>query len=342
MLLNQFLSLTLASNFASLYRNKIWKCATFVVISSVFLLGCESPLVMDKVTVQLDQAMQRTDFYQAFASNTETAVLVGNSGVVLSSADGATWKRTILNGQPSFLAVDTCPDQRFIALSFDNHIWVSSPSGDDWAPIKVDSQEQLMTIDCAPNGKWWVAGGFSTFLSSSDKGQSWQSNTLEEDAIITDVVFLSEQEAVATAEFGMFVVTEDGGNTWQVSGFMPAEFYPNAAYFTSIAEGWVAGLNGFIYYTKNSGNTWHKQSADSTVPIYQFQEIDGVLFALGDNATVLKLTGDQWKTVQPASAPIYLRAALYFKQKLLVAGGRGMFMTIDPNAAALSVDNTEL
>ena len=103
---------------------------------------------------------------------------------------------------------------------------------------------------------------------------------------------------------------------------MPAEFYPHAAYFTSIAEGWVAGLNGFIYYTKNSGNTWHKQSADSTVPIYQFQEIDGVLFALGDNATVLKLTGDQWKTVQPASAPIYLRAALYFKQKLLVAGIR--------------------
>ncbi|RUP78432.1 glycosyl hydrolase [Alteromonas sp. KS69] len=297
---------------------------------------------MDKVNYQHEQAMQRTDFYQAFASNDNVAVLVGNSGVVLSSIDGATWERTVLSGQPSFLAVDTCPDQRFIALSFDNHIWVSSPTGDDWVPIKVDSAEQLITIDCAPNGKWWVAGGFSTFLSSSDKGQSWQSNTLEEDAIITDVVFLSEQEAVATAEFGMFVVTEDGGNTWQVSGFMPAEFYPHAAYFTSIAEGWVAGLNGFIYYTKNSGNTWHKQSADSTVPIYQFQEIDGVLFALGDNATVLKLTGDQWKTVQPPSAPVYLRAALYFKQKLLVAGGRGMFITITPNTAALSINNTEL
>jgi photosystem II stability/assembly factor-like uncharacterized protein len=340
MLLKRFIPLSLALSFISTNISQAYTYAIFVVMSSFFLAGCEAPLVMDKVSSQLERPMQRTDFYQAFARNDKMVVLVGSSGVVLTSQDATTWTRSVLTTKPSFLAIDTCPDQRFIALSFDNHIWVSNPSGDDWSPIQVDSQEQLMTIDCAPNGDWWVAGGFSTFLHSSDDGESWHSVTLEEDAIITDLVFLSEQDAVATAEFGILVVTQNGGESWEIAGSMPSEFYPHATHFISTLEGWVGGLNGFIYYTNDAGNTWQQQSADSTVPIYQFEDVDGTLFAVGDNATVLKLTGQKWNTVQPASAPVYLRAALAFKAKLLVAGGRGMFMTIDPISAALSVDKT--
>ena len=341
MRLKRFFPLSLMRSPSSLYKSHVYICAKFIVMSSLFLSGCEAPLVMESVTSQLKQPMQRTDFYQAFASNDQSAVLVGSNGVVLTSPDATAWTRTVLNGKPSFLDVDSCPDKSFIALSFDNHIWVANSDGDDWSPIEIDSQEQLMTIDCAPNGDWWVAGAFSTFLSSSDNGQTWQSSTMEEDAIITSLVFLSELEGVATAEFGMLMVTKDGGNFWEISGFMPADFYPHAAYFKSTSEGWVGGLNGFIYYTNDAGESWQQQSVDSTVPIYQFEDADGVLFALGDNATVLKLTDDQWITVQPASAPIYLRAALSFKERLLVAGGRGMFMTIDPKAATSSIDRTE-
>ncbi len=341
MLLKQFIPLGLALSSTSTYISQTYTLAIFVFMSSLFLTGCEAPLVMEKVSSQREQAMQRTDFYQAVARNDKVVVLVGSSGVVLTSQDAITWTRSVLNTKPSFLAIDTCPDQRFIALSFDNHIWVSNPSGDDWSPIQVDSQEQLMTIDCAPNGDWWAAGGFSTFLHSSDDGESWQSTTLEEDAIITDLVFLSAQDAVATAEFGMLVVTQDGGDSWEIAGFMPSEFYPHATHFTSTVEGWVGGLNGFIYYTNDAGNTWQQQRADSTVPIYQFEDVNGTLFAVGDNATVLKLTDQNWNTVQPASAPVYLRAALTFKDKLLVAGGRGMYMTIDPTIAGSPIDKTE-
>ncbi|MEQ3719919.1 MAG: YCF48-related protein [Glaciecola sp.] len=296
---------------------------------------------MDKVSSQLEQPMQRTDFYQAFASNTKIAVLVGKNGVVLTSNDTTTWNRNILPKKPSLLDIDTCPDETFIALSFDNHIWVSSPNGDNWSSIQIETQEQLMTIDCAPNGEWWAAGGFSTFLRSNDRGLTWQSNTLEEDAIITNLVFLSEQEAIATAEFGMLLVTNDGGNSWTISGFMPDEFYPHAAFFTSTSQGWIGGLNGFIYYTNDSGNTWQKQNVDSAAPIYQFENVNGDLFALGDNATVLKFTDNHWKTIQPATAPVYLRAGLSFNNSLLVAGGRGMFMKIDPSVTALPANETE-
>ena len=339
MLSKKFIYIFELTSLNSHYTNSI--SAVFLILSSIFLTGCEAPLVMDKVTSQLEQPMQRTDFYQAFASNEKIAVLVGTNGVVLTSSDTTTWNRHILPEKPSLLAIDACPDQTFIALSFDNHIWVSSPNGNDWYSVQIDTQEQLMTIDCAPNGEWWVAGGFSTFLRSNDKGLTWQSSTLEEDAIITNLVFLSEQEAVATAEFGMLLLTNDGGRSWTISGFMPDEFYPHTAHFTSTSQGWVGWLNGFIYYTNDSGNTWQKQNIDSAAPIYQFENVNGDLFALGDNATVLKFSNNHWKTIQPATAPVYLRAALSFNNSLLVAGGRGVFMNIDPNVKALTANETE-
>jgi|TARA_A200000113_G_scaffold225933_1_gene248832 photosystem II stability/assembly factor-like uncharacterized protein len=339
MLSKKFIHIGTPLNLNSRYKTRVF--AVFFIIGAIFLPGCEAPLVMDKVSSQLKQPMQRTDFYQAFASNEEIAVLVGTNGVVLTSSDTTTWNRKILNEKPSLLAIDTCPDETFIALSFDNHIWVSSSNGDDWSSIQIDTQEQLMTVDCAPNGEWWVAGGFSTFLRSNDKGLTWQSSSLEEDAIITNLFFLSAHEAVATAEFGMLLVTNDGGRSWTISGFMPDEFYPHAAHFTSTSQGWVGGLNGFIYYTNDSGSTWQQQNADSAAPIYQFENVNGDLFALGDNATVLKFTDNHWKTIQSATAPVYLRASLSFNNNLLVAGGRGMFMKIDPSITALLVNETE-
>lgn len=341
MLLKKVYELKSKSNLDDSRNIPSWLSIVALTATSIFLLGCEAPLVMDKVTSQLEEPLHRTDFYQAFAKNDKVAVLVGNNGVLLTSRDAVTWSRTILSGKPSLLDIDACPNQRLIALSFDNHIWVSNPDGEDWTAIKVDSPEQLMTIDCAPNGDWWTGGSFSTFLHSSDNGESWESKTLDEDAIITDIAFITDQNAVATAEFGMIVATQNGGDTWEITGFLPSEFYPHAAYFETTSKGWVGGLNGFIYYTEDGGNSWQQQVTDSSVPIYQFEEIDGSLFALGDNATVLNLNNDSWKTIQPASAPVYLRAALYFNQKLLVAGGRGTFIAIDPTYVALPIDETE-
>ncbi|GAC18657.1 WD40/YVTN/BNR-like repeat-containing protein [Paraglaciecola arctica] len=296
---------------------------------------------MDKVTAYREKPLQRTDSYQAFAKNDQVAVLVGNNGVVLTSHDAKTWSRTILAGMPSLIDIASCPDQRLIALSFDNQVWVSNINGDDWISIEVPTQEQLMTIDCAPNGNWWVAGGFSTFLHSANDGQNWQTTSLDEDAIITNLVFISEQDAVATAEFGMILVTENGGISWDLIGFLPDEFFPHSTHFATTAEGWVGGLNGFVYHTKDGGRNWLRQSADSSVPIYQFVQVDDALYALGDNATVMKLAGSNWQTVQPPTAPVYLRAALHFNGKLLVAGGRGMLLALDPNVVIVSAGKAE-
>ena len=96
---------------------------SLVGLFSVLLTGCEAPLDLDAVRDQSGQAVKRTDFYQAIARNDEVIVLTGNNGVVLVSSDnGESWKRQTPTSE-SFLALDVCPDNSFIALTFNNEIW---------------------------------------------------------------------------------------------------------------------------------------------------------------------------------------------------------------------------
>jgi len=131
--------------------------------SSLLLTGCEAPLNLEAVRQVSEQSSKRTDFYQAMARNDEVIVVSGNDGVLLTSSDeGATWKRQLLNTTASFLALDVCPDNTFIALTFNNQIWHGDAQASHWTPHALPSQEQMMTVACAPDESWWTAGSFTT------------------------------------------------------------------------------------------------------------------------------------------------------------------------------------
>ena len=308
-------------------------------MSVLMLSGCEAPLKLEAVKAQRAKDIQRTDMFQAMVGNGTTHVLVGNNGVVLTRQDGASgWTRTDLEGEPSLLDVDVCPDNTFIALSFDNSIWAADANGENWQEFPTESYEQLMTAACAPNGDWWVGGSYSTLMNSSDKGASWNTQSLDEDTIITNLEFLSADEAVATAEYGMVITTTDAGESWEVTGYVPDEFYPHTAHFVSMDEGWVGGLNGFIYHTTDGGNEWERQKVAVPVPIYQFIDVNGTMYALGDNAVVLNYVDDEWKVVQPPSAPIYLRAGDVVDGQLVVAGGYGLTLAVNAASSAAEAE----
>lgn len=314
--------------------------SSLTVITTLLLAGCEAPLELDAVEQQAGLPLQRTDFYQAMVSNTELTVLVGNDGTLLTSSDGGNhWQRLAINTGESFIDLARCPDNSFIALSFDNQIWHGD--GHNWQPHALPSGEQMMTVACSADNGWWAAGSFTTFQHSSDQGVSWQESSLDEDAIITHLQFLDTQNAVATAEYGMVITSDDGGENWAVSAYLPDEFYPHASYFVSPNEGWVGGLNGFIYHTVDAGDSWRRQSTDTQAPIFNFIDSSRGLLALGDNATVLSLTGSRWSSMETPSIPLYLRAATTQGNSLLAAGGRGLLLHIDLAEAAIRHSNNK-
>jgi photosystem II stability/assembly factor-like uncharacterized protein len=312
-----------------------------VIGLSSTLIGCEAALDLEAVTQQAQHSHQRTDFYQAMASNPQVTVLVGNEGVVVSSLDnGVQWQREQLPTDMSLIDLAVCPDDSFIALSFDNRIWHADPQARNWTPYALPSAEQMMATACAPDGTWWAAGAFSTLQSSADQGQSWVEVSLDEDAIFTTLQFVAPRQAVVSGEYGLRFISQDGGESWEPSGNLPDEFYPHASYYSSLEKGWVGGLNGFIWHTNDAGETWQRQPTDTQAPIFGFIEGPEGLYAVGENATVLQLNGQRWSSLQTPDQPLYLRAGrLLPNQHLLAAGGRGLLLNIPlPKALAASTD----
>ncbi|WP_202967442.1 YCF48-related protein [Pseudomonas abietaniphila] len=301
------------------------------------LVGCEADLNLAGVAKEAAQASHRTDFYQAMASTSQVTLLAGNSGVMLVSRDqGQSWSRQVIADGRSLIDLDACADGSFIALSFDNHLWHSSDLGLTWSEFVLPTEEQMLTAACAPNGSWWVAGGLTTLLGSHDQGANWTENSLGEDAMLTNLQFIDDEHAVATGEFGLLFASQDGGAHWQLAGTLPDEFYPHASYFRSPEEGWVGGLNGFIYHTTDAGQSWQRQSTPSSAPIFGFLASDNGLFAVGDHSSVLQLAGEQWQTLPTPDAPVYLRAITAdTAQRLIVAGGRGLLLTLDTAPSAM-------
>ncbi|MBL3556379.1 MULTISPECIES: WD40/YVTN/BNR-like repeat-containing protein [Marinobacter] len=306
------------------------KAVSLAGLSSLLLTGCEAPLNLEAVREQSQQTVKRTDFYQAMARNDEVIVLSGNNGVVLVSADnGKTWRRQNPT-QDSFLALDVCPDDSFIALTFSNEIWHGDTRAENWTSHTLPSQEQMMTAACAPDGSWWAAGAFTTIQGSTDQGQTWSETTLNEDAILNNLQFVDSGKAFATGEYGLVLTTEDGGENWDYAGYLPDEFYAHASHFRSAEEGWVGGLNGFIYHTTDGGESWEKTPTGINAPIFGFVPGPTGLYALADNATVLQQSGQSWRKISTSDQPLYLRSGLMLpNHQLLAAGGRGLLLNLE-------------
>ncbi|MEP3560853.1 MAG: glycosyl hydrolase [Marinobacter sp.] len=313
----------------------------FASAAPLLLTGCEAPLNLEAVRSIENQPTKRTDFYQAMASNRDTIVVAGNDGVLLSSSDhGTTWNRHSEITGKSFLSVTSCPDQSFIALTFDNNLWHGDASAKNWVKHSLPSQEQMMTVACSPDGDWVTAGSFTTVQHSADQGESWSEASLYEDAIINNLQFINQDQAIATGEYGLVLKSEDGGENWDIAGYAPDEFYVHTSYFKDADNGWIGGLNGFIYQTNDGGQNWEQMSTATNAPIFGFIAGDTSLYALADNATVLQLQQDTWNKISESEQPLYLRAGLALPdQRLLVAGGRGLLFDIKPQTAlAASTD----
>ncbi len=322
-------------------KRKTAVAVAMVGASSLILTGCEAPLNLESVRAVSEQSSKRTDFYQAMASNHQVIVVSGNDGVLLASDDqGDTWKRLPVGAASSFLAMDVCPDNSFVALAFDNHIWHGTADASEWTAHAIPSQEQMMTAACGPDGRWLAAGSFTTVQFSTDQGESWDETSLYEDAIINNLQFVSDEQVIATGEYGLVLRSDDSGMNWEIAGRAPDEFYIHASYFASESEGWVGGLNGFIYHTTDGGESWDQVPAETSAPVFGFIPGADAVYALADNATVLKLGDAGWRKISESSQPLYLRAGLALPDhRLLVAGGRGLLFDLElPTALAASKD----
>ena len=308
---------------------------------SVFgcLMGCEAELRLEGVEATLAQPVLRTDQFLAVSpSGPDAIVALADNGVVLegTATNGVlSWQRQVLAArevglpQPTFLASTDCPDGSVVALSFENEIWTLS--GGNWRAEAVDTEEQLQDVACSSDGTLWTSGAFGTLLSRPTGSTDWVDHSFYDDFTLTAMSFVPQTGAsFAVGEFGTFAKSTDSGDTWDILAPIAEDFYPLDVYFTDANTGWVSGVLGVIYATKDGGESWSKEPSETEASIYGFTEIGDRVFAFGDLGTLLEYESSQmrWVTHPSPETPIHFAAATGFNGGLLVAGGWGLLQQL--------------
>ncbi len=307
-----------------------------MLLAAVAVVGCEAPLVLDRVQGSQQAAIHRTDMFQAVTGNAQALVVAGGRGVIAVSNDGGqNWRREELAGRPYLIDAATCPDGSMVLLDVGRRIWRGDAMGKLWQALPIDTEEAVQALACDSRGRLWVVGGFSSVLHSSDGGATWSANSMGEDLHYTSVQFIDEHNGYLSGEFGALARTEDGGATWQHLTPLSGDFYPQDAFFLSHEIGWVVGLSGTVLCTEDGGNSWQRQETGTSKPLFTMVHHDGVIYVTGGSGTVLRSEvrrGDDGELVQGAwqrvdhGLPIrfYLRGAYPIDaHRLLVAGGFG-------------------
>lgn len=300
--------------------------AAAVLLALSVLAACEAPLQLDGVEQRLAEPIRRSDQFQAASANDSTIVVVGNQGLVLTSADeGNSWQRSELPDWPALIGVTSCPDGSFAALAAEGLVWVSVDDGASWTPHAIDSEEAPQAISCDPQNRIWVVGSFSSIFWSADTGASWDFTSLDEDLILTNVQFVDAQIAYITGEFGTVLKSTDSGATWERLADLEDSFYPHAMYFEDPDRGWLVGLQGHVLFTADGAQTWSLQPTGTRAPLYGIERAGEDLFAVGGEGTVLRHHGQQWTAIDHGKPILlYLRPVLAVGQdRLLVAGQAG-------------------
>jgi photosystem II stability/assembly factor-like uncharacterized protein len=293
-------------------------------------MGCEAPLNLTGVQLELKNPVHRYDQLQAIARDGAQLVVVGGAGVVLVSPDnGQNWQRLELPSRPALIDVTRCANGQYIALDAGRRLWIADASATNWRPQDIATAEAVMALSCDEQNRIWVVGGFSTILSSEDDGASWSEFSFGDDMQLTSVQFVDVDTGYVVGEFGVVLKTMDGGANWEQAADLPGEFYPQAAHFVDAQRGWAVGLNGAILHTSDGGDSWGSQDSGVSIPLYGITGMGERLFAVGENGVILRYRAGVWQALPHENNVLsYLRGVNTDGDSLLVAGGNGILFTV--------------
>lgn len=184
--------------------------------------------------------------------------IVGDEGLVLKTMDGGlTWNKVSTG----------------YTLHFDDVCFVDSSHG-------------------------WIAGSPYietpiTFLRTTDGGQTWNNPITDNTSNIYRFSFINPAQGWASSQNRDFVsslilATSDSGKTWEEQYPIPYNI-SGAVKFIDGKQGWVIGTYGWIFHTRDGGNTWINQRENTTsVVIVDFDIAESRAWAVGYKGMILK------------------------------------------------------
>lgn len=196
----------------------------------------------------LDSGRPRTWFDGVAWADSMTVVVVGDSGTLLRSTDGAetftALSATGLAGQ-TLSAVQFLSSTVGVLVGYQGLILKTKDGGRTWFSIPSPTRRDLFALSFSNASDGVAAGHGDTVLFTHDGGETWKAiSTGQRDDLLYGIALLGRDTAIAVGEWLHYAVTRmttDGGITWSE--------IPNATYqvlngIVRVQPGRVVALGG--------------------------------------------------------------------------------------------------
>ncbi|MEW6196740.1 MAG: YCF48-related protein [Bacteroidota bacterium] len=183
-----------------------------ITISLLFFLSITT-LSQNSGWIVLNSVPVASALNDIFAFNSQTAIAVGNNGIIIKTANG----------------------------------------GDTWTALEVTSNVNLYSIYFVNSQIGWIAGNDRTILKTTNGGESWfQQFSTMSNRHAKDIFFINENTGWFVCRDDWFTSiaivysTNDGGNSWS-SHLTGSSWNYNSICFVSAIQGLIVGGGGNIF-----------------------------------------------------------------------------------------------
>ncbi len=194
-------------------------------------------------------------------------------------------------------SISMVDDDYAVTVGYYGAAYWTADGGDTWRRGKTSTRTSLYNVSMADREHGWAVGQRGLILRTEDGGRTWaqQANPKKDEGThLFAVTAIDANTAWVVGEWGTRILTRDGGKSWEDRSFAVSDQHPQFVWLTPqeqerVRNGqvvyddvsvndiqcqrapgtrcWLIGEFGYIYYSRDRGETWLKSRVEGSVEV---------------------------------------------------------------------------
>ena len=275
------------------------QCLLLAAVSLAFAQDTPAPDARDLQPRPAEMApLAAKSLLLALARANGGFVAVGDRGIILASADGASREQRPSPVHAALTTVAFADAQQGWAAGHDASILHTADGGKSWQlqNFQPDLAKPVLSLLALDAQRVFAAGAYGLFLTTADGGKTWtqlDAPALLEDGLhLNSIIKLGNGELFVAGETGLVAVSADGADWKRLK--LPYE----GSLFGALPRGdkgaLVFGLRGNVLYTDDvRGGRWTRVETGTVQSLFGGALLaDGTAVLVGADGEVLRIAAD--------------------------------------------------
>ncbi|HEX2787301.1 MAG TPA: YCF48-related protein [Ignavibacteria bacterium] len=274
-------------------------------------------------------------------SLTGTKFIGGSNGVILKSTTSQTTFQVVQtvtsNDIRSINLTVAGTTARYVAVGSNGTLLYSTNTGTNWSLVPQvisDNLNYVLFGNMQQRKFGWIAADNGKILRTTNSGDNWTVVNTGFAGNLKSMYYVDSLKIFAVGSGGLIIKTTNGGLNW-ASLSIPTSADLNAIHFHSfpgngsMKNGYIAGNNGTILRTIDSGKTWTPNISNTIQNLNSIIALDNELaLAVGDNGTLMQRKSDPLyhplQTFTPNNINTFIKSWGIFNQNTDVQNQAGL------------------